>query len=204
MSVLARRQLRQAALAAIERISGITVESPGDWDTVAAQLPNVKLRCGTERKSSITRTEPEFTTTVALEILARVEANSEGDAQDCIEQLGALIESALLGNVAFVKLCQQFSSVSTQTQISAEGKRHLGGIHMVIECEVFESFDPTEIAPGAYPALQQMNVHLDTAAPFDATGTYASPPYPASVTTAPRTTGPDGRDEAALQIDLPQ
>ena len=35
-------------------------------------------------------------------------------------------------------------------------------------------------------------------------GTYTGSPFPGSVTAAPRTTGPDGRDEGALQIDLPQ
>lgn len=202
MSVLARRQIREAVKAVLTVLTGVTVESPGDWDTPPGKLPNIKLRCGTERKQSVTKSMPEFTTTVTLEVLARVVASTDVDAQDQIEALGQIIEQAILGAPAFIKILQQVSSITTVTEITSEGQRHLAGIQMLIDCEVFESFDPTEINPSAYPALQEMLIHVDTAKPFDATGTYAAPPFPDSVTPAPRTSGPDGRDEGTLQIDL--
>lgn len=86
---------------------------------------------------------------------------------------------------------------------------------MRIECEMFETFDPTAMPPTAStwpvqaPAtvpLDSIGIHLDLAAPFDPSGTYIpnadAPAY--TPTTAPRTIGPDGRDEAALDITLPQ
>lgn len=201
-AVLARRQLREAVKTVVQAITGVTVESPGDWATPPGKLPNIKLRCGIDRKQSVAKTQPEFTTTVTLELLARVGASTASAAQDAIEDLGQKIELAILGAPAFVVLLQQVSSVTTQTEINAEGEQHLAGIQMSIDCEVFEAFDPTEINPADYPALQQLNVHVDTAAPFDATGTYASPAFPDSVTPAPRTSGPDGRDEGTLQLDM--
>ncbi len=201
--ILARRQLRLAAKQAISAFTGVTVESPGDWESQPVNMPSIKLRCPMERKQSLARTMPEFTTTVTLELLARVVADTEDAAQDAIEALGQAIEQAVFGSVALVRLCQQFSTVTTETDISADGKKHFGGIKLSIDCELFESFDPTEINPADYPAAQKVAVHVDTAQPFDATGIYPSPAFPASVPPAPRTTGPDGRDEGYLEINLP-
>lgn len=202
MSILARRQVRLAAFAALSTIPGVTLVSPGDWETPAATLPEIKLKCGTDRKQSIARAAPEFTTTITLELLARVEAATDVAAQDAIELLGESIEESIFGNSALVRLCQQFTNVNTTTEISSDGRRHLAGLQMTIDCELFESFEPTEIVKDTLPALTSLEIHLDTANPFDPTATYPNPAFSASVTAAPRTSGPDGRDEAALRIPL--
>lgn len=203
--MLARRQIRLAALAALAPLTpGVTVSSPGDWDTPPAKLPAVQLRVADERKVAWTKTAPEFTTTVTLEILARVDGTSAEVAQDALEALGDAIEIALFGNVAFVNTCQQFSNVSIQSAVTADGDRHVGGISMRIDCETVEEFDPVALNPMLATALLQVGLHIDTIAPFDKTGTYPNPPFPTHVVAAPRTAGPDGRDEAAALIYLPQ
>ena len=53
-------------------------------------------------------------------------------------------------------------------------------------------------------AFQEAQIHLDTTTPFDASGTYPNPPFPDAVQPAPRTSGPDGRAEGGLDIQLPQ
>ena len=201
--ILARRQVRQAALVVLEALTGVTVLSPGDWETPPKNFPEVKLKCGNEQKTSTAKQSPTFTTQVTLEILARVQAATDVDAQDALEALGQRIEAAVFGCVALVRIIQQVSSVTTQTQISAEGKQHIGALLMTAQFEVFEAFDPIELDPSLAVTLAQMNVHVDTIKPFDAAGTYASPPFPASVTAAPRTVGPDGRDEGYIQIAIP-
>ena len=203
MSILARRELRLAAIAAIAAVTGVTVDSPGDWSIAPSRLPNIKLRTPVDRKASITRTMPEFTTTVTIEILATLQAGSDAAAQDAIEALGQQLELALFGAQPLVKLCQQFSSVTTETDITAEGEVHIARIRLALDCEVFEAFDPTEINPADYPALQQLNVHVDLAQPFDASGSYPNLSFPASVKPAPRSTGPDGRDEGFVQVNFP-
>jgi hypothetical protein len=202
MSLLARRLLRTTAQNVISAITGVIVDSPGDWDTQPNRLPNIKLRAPGDRKVSVARTLPEFTTTVVLEMEVTVAGETAEEAQDALEDLGSKVEDAFFGAQPLVKLCQQFPTVQTTVKISGEGRSHFGRAHMLIECEVFEAFDPTIINPADYPALQQMGVHVDTARPFDADGTYANPPFPDAVPPAPRSTGPDGRDEGSLELDL--
>lgn len=201
--VLARRTVRLAVLSAIQSLTGVTVVSPGDWETMPAALPEIKVRCGTDSKTSVAKQQPDFTTQVTIEILARVLAATDTAAQDALEALGGKIEAAVFGSVPLIALCQRVSSVTTQTSINADGEQHIGAILVTAQFEVFEVFDPIELDPSLAVALQQVNVHVDTARPFDPAGTYALPPFPASVTSAPRTIGPDGRDEGYAQINLP-
>ncbi len=213
--MLARRQVRLAALAALQTIPGLAVQSPGDWNTPAAKMPAALLRAAAERKDSAVKQIAEFTTTVTLDIGLRVQAATAEAAQDALEALGYAVEQALFTNYALVGLCQQIEGVDVDVEITSEGREHIGGAHMRVNCEVFEAFDPSDAAPALTPwppvvpatvALQTAGIHLDMAAPFDASGTYTpSPDAPAyTPTPAPRTTGPDGRDEAALDITLPQ
>lgn len=213
--MLARRQVRLAALAALQGIAGLTVQSPGDWSTPPSMLPAALLRVVSERKDSVVKQMPEFTTTVTLEVQLRTQALTAATAQDAIEALGYAVEQALFTNYALVGMCQQIGSVDVDVEITAEGGQHIAGVTMKVDCELFEAFDPTAVAPALTPwpvvppsvePLTSVGIHLDMDAPFDASGTYTpspdAPPY--TPTPAPRTTGPDGRDEAALDITLPQ
>lgn len=200
--ILARRQVRVAALAALNSLVGVTVESPPATATAPRQLPHVGLRCGTERKVAEGKRLAKFTTTAPLEVIARVSSSTKEGAQDDLEALAARIEVALFGSVDLVGLVQQMN-VTTTTEISAEGSTFLGGMEMSIDCELYEVFDPVQLNPDSYPALQGVNVHVDTQRPFDANGIYAATPFPDSVAPPPRTSGPDGRDEIAANIDLP-
>ena len=152
---------------------------------------------------SIARTIPEFTTTVTLEILATVAGDTQEEAQDALELLGNTIEVAIFGSQKIVGLCQQFTTALTEVDINADGSSHIGRAKITIDCETFEAFDPALLNPATTPNLARIGIHLDLAAPFDATGTYVDPPFPGSVNPAPRTIGPDGRDEATLVIDIP-
>lgn len=160
--MLARRKLRQLALAALQRLDGVFVESPGDWDSQPVNFPEVKLRCGPDRKSAIAKTLPEFNTTVTLEIVGRVKALTAEDAQDALEDLGSRIENAVLGEPALIGMCQQVPSVTTHSTVSADGEVHIAGLHITIDCETFEFFDPTEIHPTWYPVAETLAVNVVT------------------------------------------
>jgi hypothetical protein len=203
--ILARRQLRTQVLQVLQAmVTGVTTfASPGTRDIAPKELPYVGLRCGPERKVSTGRTMPEFTTTATLFVSAHVAADTDEAAQDAIEALGQQLEYAILGAPAFVELLQQVSGITSETEISAMGSQFQAQLRMAIDCEVFEAFDPTLINPAAYPALQEIGLHVDTVRPYDADGVYLNPPFPAAVTPAPRTAGPDGRDEGAALIELP-
>lgn len=205
---LARRQIRLAALAAITGAnlqnagSPVAIDSPGDWTTPPEVLPAILLRAPGERKESKLRGQPEFDTNITIEIEGRVQALTASDAQDAIEDLCLGIEQALLTNYDLISIIQQVAAVETKIEITADGRVHIGGamMHFVFEC--FESFDPFEVV--APPALTTVQIHADLIGTFDPTGTYSNPAFPDSVTPAPRTSGPDGRDEGALDLNLPQ
>jgi hypothetical protein len=199
-NTLARRTLRLSMQAALQAVTGVEVESPGDWETPTDKLPEIKLRVSGERKTSGARSAPTFTTTVGLELLARVSASTGEGAQDAIEALGERIETAVFTSLQLLGWLQQVSAVNSDTTITAAGKTHLAELRMLIDCEVFESFqaDPDDMA-----RMQELLLTVDTAAPFDRNGTYSGPAFPQSVTAAPRASGPDGRAEGGLHIHFP-
>lgn len=202
--MLARRQIRLAALAALSgaAFAGVAIDSPGDWATPSEALPAILLRATDDRKEAISRGQPDFTTTVTLELEVRVGAANASAAQDKIEALCYSIETALLTNYALISIINQVTSYDTRMEISSDGKIHFGGAKITINFELPEMFDPFAVT--LPPDLITASIHVDMLAPFDATGTYANPPFPAAIVTAPRTSGPDGRDEGVLLITLPQ
>ena len=74
--------------AVLQDLTGVTVDSPGDWDTPATSLPNIKLRALGDVKASNGRAMATFTTMAPLQLVARVRAGTAEAAQDAIEALG--------------------------------------------------------------------------------------------------------------------
>lgn len=210
----ARRQLRLAVMGELQaQIAGVTILSPGDWPTPPEKLPALLVNVPTESKQSLNKGMAEFTTTASIVIQGQAAAATAAQAQDAIEALAYQVENAILASYWITSLVQQFASVHTEVEITADGSRQLAGFRMTLGAEMFESFDATATPPTAStwppadPVLApftETQIHLDTTSPFDASGTYANPPFPGSVLPAPRTSGPDGRDEGALDIQLPQ
>ena len=201
--VMALRQLRLAVLAALNAANlGANIDSPGDWSTPPEKLPAILLRVSQEQKEPVSKGQVQFTTVSGVELEARVEATTAVDAQDAIEDLGARIERALFTNHDLIAMVQQVAWVKSSIDIRSEGKKHIGGIKMLIGFEMYEAFDPFDAQDP--PPLTEIGLHVDLAAPFDAAGTYVNPPFPNAVSPAPRTSGPDGRDEGFLDIQLPQ
>lgn len=205
--MLGRRQLRLAALAALQGASlGATIDCPGDWVTQPEKMPAVLLRAARGNKEPMLRGPQEYTSTVTLEIESRAAGANAAAAQDAIESLDYAIEQALFTNYELVGLVQQMN-IDSETEITAEGRVHYGATKMTIRCEFCEVFDPVLDAPAplqpvAVP-LGGVNLHMDMLGTFDPNGTYPNPPFPASVTPAPRSLGPDGRDEGGLNINFP-
>lgn len=198
---LARRTVRLAVGAAITTAfpTGYAIQSPGDWETPPDTLPAILYRTKRDDKAGFTRSAPNFTTTVQVEIEARIEAATAAAAQDAIDALGATLEQAIFTDYALTKLIQQIPACSTEIDITSEGRRHLAGLKMTMLLEVFEEFYPSITQP-----LAEITIHADLAGTFDPSGTYTGSLFPTAVKPAPRTTGPDGRDEGALDIILPQ
>jgi hypothetical protein len=210
--MLARRQLRKSIAADVAALGVAKVISPGTWPTQIEDLPAVLVKAPSARKQSIGRTNvPEFNTTVTVQVEGRLTAATEADAQEALEALEFKVEQAILTGHWTRQIVQQFASVTSDNEVRPEGKVHLAGFRMLIECETFESYDETVVFPDETPwppdgptpisDLQGMNLHVDAIEPADPSGTYENPTFPGSVTAAPRTQGPDGRDEGYVQVD---
>jgi hypothetical protein len=200
--MLYRANLRQIAVAALKSartLAGQSVFSPRDWPDWSGNYPVIHVQTLRERKESVGRQMPEFTTTVTMTVIGRLDGTDEGRVEEQLETLCEQIEQAILTNHDLVQLTQQFSSVDTRMEVTNEGEKHIGEVQMDFAMEFFEAFQPVFPDP-----IEQVNVHVDLASPFDATGTYPDPPFPDAVQPATRSSGPDGRDEGALTIILPQ
>lgn len=197
--MMLRRKLRLAAMLALSKLDGVSIDSPGDWDTPSNKLPAVKIRTGGETKVPLTRGPMDFTTTVVLEVKMAVEAATAEAAQDDLEVLGARVEDALYSDVSLVALLQQVANVTTQAAYSSDGLKHIASLDMAISLESFEAFEPH--AEASIP-LEGMDVVVDSVNVYDVNGSYTQTPFPSSVQAPPRTSGPDGRAEGGLNIEL--
>jgi hypothetical protein len=190
--------LRRAQTIAADR-----VYTPRDWPTTQC-YPCVLIDCLADRKESTGQEPPAFTATATLTVNARAQDTSAVIARDTCERLCDEIECALLTCTDLLKRIQQVTSIESDMELNATGRMHIADLRMTFELQYFIAFDPfTDTPPALQPVavpLESIGIHADMIAPADPSGTYANPPFPDAVTSAPRTHGPDGRDEGTLVI----
>jgi hypothetical protein len=196
------RQMTVAALKAADTDAGDNIFSPGDWPSDSDAMPALLISCKRERKESMTRAQPNFTTTAYIRVDARLEDTNEGDAQDSMNALCDQVEQAILTNHDIIEQLQQISSVETQMDIVSEGGKHVAQAVIEFGMEFYQSQEDY-YAPVNPPQLNEITVQADLTNHFDPSGTYPDPAFPDSVKPAPRTSGPDGRNEGAIDIALP-
>lgn len=194
--------------------AGQAVYSPFDWPTAPNSYPTIFVRAPRERKVSLGPNVPQFEVFASIEITARTKsAAMVGDAGSALalaaaERLKGQIEDALINNPAIWmdpaggQRIEQFSSVDSDLRTSSEGEMPMAELAMTIEVKFYQG--PEDFYPVVAVPLESVGVNFDAANVFDPTGTYPDPPFPDAVNPAPRTSGPDGRNEGELQITLPQ
>jgi hypothetical protein len=133
-----------------------------------------------------------------------VMANDAGTAvaEAALESLKQEIEVALINYPPIMSLLQQFPFTRSEMGINSEGTQAFGELALDIGMEFYQG--PEDFYPIVGDTLEEIAVTADLTNVADPNGTYPNPPFPASVTPAPRTSGPDGRAEGALNIHLPQ
>jgi hypothetical protein len=208
--ISAARLLRLAVIQALQTVPGInSLQSPGQWPTAPNKLPAILVRAPRRAKESKNKGQPSFDTTVYVEIEARLEADTQEQAQDLVEGLEYTIENALLTSYWLVSVVQSFVSFETEAEVNVEAAPYIGGLKMTVGMEVFESFDVTEVPPTAtnWPppipeivALQEIGLYVDLTNIFDPLATYDGAPFGSDVVPAPRSHGPDGRYEAIAEF----
>lgn len=160
MSTTARQQYRELVVAALRSVAGLTVKSPGSWDAQASDFPEAKVRTPGDRKSSLNKQMPQFTTTVQVQIALAVEADKDDAAQDALDVLCFQVERVVLGSPDIIKITQQVASVSTQTRVDTDGKKAVGSALMSIEFETFEVFDPVELDTTPTTSVREIRVEV--------------------------------------------
>lgn len=221
--------LRRLAAEALKdkTAAGANVFSPRTWSTWNGSYPLVYLNVSGEDMDSLGRHVPEFTVTATLRVSARVSVkqlpNNAGAAQAQLE-LEALqdqIKRALINNPALMTRIQQFSFVRSEFKEDGEGATELAELVMELGLEFYqgpEDFYPLEDEAPPVPVdaaaeiaaiqpivpLDGVDITDDLVNVADPTGTYPDAAFPAAVTPAPRTEGPDGRAEGGLSLDLTQ
>ena len=187
--------------------AGPRVYAPRDWPSWDSQYPVVFVSAPEETKTSMGRHVPQFTVVVTARLSIRVAKPAvagDGSAGQAEAQLWAIqrqLEVALINAYAISLPIQQFPTITTRLAYSSEGALHLAGLVMEVGLEFYQGYE--DFAPIVATDLTEVAITADLIAPFDPTGTYASPAFPASVQPAPRTSGPDGRAEGAADIILP-
>lgn len=203
--------LRSLAAAALSGATdaGTNVFAARDWPTWNGSYPVLYLQTPIEDKESISRNgAPQFTVTATLRISARVQkpttttGTGAAAAVVALETLQRQMEVALINNPALMSQLQQFPFVRTEMKVDDDGDQNLAELVMDVGLEFYQG--PEDFYPVATVPLEQITVDADLTNVFDATGTYANPPFPQSVEPAPRTSGPDGRTEGGIDTSLPQ
>jgi hypothetical protein len=197
-----------------QTLAGNAVYSPYDWPTSPSTYPLILVHARKERKVSLGPNTPEFDVYTTVEIIARVQSpagivdTGSVAALAAAETLKLQIEVALINNPLIWadpnggQRIEQFTTVDSEINTSSEGSMPMAELAMSIEVKFYQG--PEVFFPIPTNPLQTVNINVDTAEPFDPNGTYANPPFPSAVNPAPRTSGPDGRNEGALTISLPQ
>lgn len=203
--MLKRVELRKIAQAALKgaTLAGDRVYSPQDLPTWSGEMPILILRTPEENKESLGRTTmPQFTTTATLQVTAQLEGLTADRAESDCETIAEQIQRTLINNYDLTRRIQQFAYVRSRMEISGDASKHVGVLTIQFGLEYYEG--PEDFAPVTTVPLKTVTLTADMAEPFDASGIYNTPPFPAAVRQPPRTSGPDGRAETGFEIDLPQ
>jgi hypothetical protein len=181
--ITARRQLRQAVVAALGRanlVVGTTsasVDSPGDWPYPQQKLPAVCVRSSLETKAAVGKKAPDFTTTAELDVRAATFATTGEAAQDALEALWYQVEQAILTDFYVLQLVQSIPTIESAFEIKADAQGHIAGAIGRFRFETFETFDISQSTGGVIvPSVADPIVPLDTVT-VDLTRQGSDPPF---------------------------
>ncbi|MCO7569372.1 phage tail protein [Pseudomonas chlororaphis] len=220
-------ELRQITAEALKAgtAAGINVFAARTWPTWSGSYPIIWIHSPAEDKESLGRQGgPQFTVTATIRISARVQLKAlprnaaAGAMILALEGLQRQIERALINFPPLMSRLQQFPFIRSEMTESDDGDQSLGELVMDVGMEFYqgpEDFYPLEdpameppfdpVAAAAVNPVVPLNEVLvvdDLTNVFDQDGTYPDPPFPDAVHPAPRTSGPDGRSEGGLSLDL--
>ena len=191
--------------------AGANVFSTLDWPTWNGCYPCVYIHPPVEDKVSLGRAgAPQFTVTATLTVESRFQCPASvvsspfdlgaANVEAALFAIAKQIEQALINYYPLMELLQQFPFIRTRTSLSAEGEEHIGNLITEVGLEFYQG--PEDFYQPVTSEIEQITVTTDATNVFDANGTYANPPFPSAVTSAPRVAGPDGRAEGFTEFNF--
>lgn len=202
------QDLVQGILLAANTSAGNRVYVPGDWPTWDMQYPALLCRAMRDDKQANSRSGVSFTVTSTIRVTGRVQAPADAGedgalvAETAAWFLARQVEVAVINQYQLTLQLQQFPFVRTEIKVSSEGREHYAEFVMDIGMEFYQGEEA--FCQPAASALTEVNVTVDLVNVYDANGTYLGAVFPSAVNPAPRTSGPDGRAEGVLDIQLQQ
>ena len=187
--------------------AGANVFNPRDWSTWDGSYPVLLISTPREDGDSLGRNTPQFTVTTTVRIEARVQApatDSDAAATTLLDTLQAMreqVKQAVINSPSIMPLLQQFPFYRSEITTDPSGDQHLGQLVLELGMEFYQG--PEDFYPIVTTQIDEFGIHVDSINVFDPSGTYPNPPFPDAVTPAPRTQGPDGRDEGYIVVQPP-
>lgn len=193
-----RAELRTLAINAMLAVGSLAQNNIFQyaWPVNLKTNPAVLVNWGRETKISNGREVANFTTTFTLRLDVKVQDVTMAEATRKLDLLVGQIQKAILTNYALNQKLQQFPVIDAINTTDSNSEFFISTAIIDIGMEFFELYQPCD-----FPDLETITIDVDLQNIFDPNGTYPNPPFPNSVTPAPRTTGPDGRSEGYLEID---
>lgn len=185
--------------------AGAMVYSPRSWPTQDNHYPYLMVQVPEESMDSLGRNVPQFNTVATIRVMARVQQMGESDdqaaakAEAALETLKGQILTAVINSSPLTQSIQQFLSVHTAMKIDSSGGTTVGAIAVSFQLEFYQG--PEDFYPVVADPLDDIDIRADLTNVVDQTGTYPDPDFPTSVTPAPRTVGPDGRNEGHIVVN---
>lgn len=189
--------------------AGDQVFTPRTWRTPAALAPVLLVQSPSETKTNISgRTGPsDFWVTGVFRIVGRLYAKSgSGDAGAIAAQaaLGTLkrqVEVALINSDTLRRMVQQFTSVATKSDIKSEGGLTFAEFEMDLTLEYIQQSEDFAQVPA--DPFTELAIYVDLVNLFSPSGDFTGS-EPFTGTPAPRASGPDGRPEGKVLLEIPQ
>lgn len=187
--------------------AGVNVFSPRDWPTSPVQTPIVLVQSPTETSESMGPNASAFNVTTSARVIGRLTSLADvGDTgaeavQAALDIFARQIKVAVVNAYnARALAIEEITRITITTKVSAEGERHVGECAVDFEMRFPEFAD--DYGPDVTNPLDELAIYTDLINLADPTGTYVNPPFPASVTPAPRAEGPDGRTEGGVFVNF--
>lgn len=141
------RQLVIDALKGFPTLARDRVYSLRDMPTKIKEYPLLNVDTPQERKESLGRNAPQYTTTATVIVTGTVASQNYADTVDQLEALSEQVVRAVVNDPPLYNMIQQITTIDTQLATNSDGADQLGMLMVNFSIEYYEGpedFHPLE------------------------------------------------------------